>query len=61
MKIRKTSITIRELTNDYTNESDIDLERGVYAYNGKLCVRPAFQRAFVYDNQAGKRSYRHRT
>lgn len=51
MKIRKTSITIRELTNDYTNESDIDLERGVYAYNGKLCVRPAFQRAFVYDTK----------
>lgn len=27
------------------------MEQGVYAYGGKLCVRPAFQRTFVYDKK----------
>ena len=49
MKITKTTITIRELAEGYVNNTDEDIERGVYAYYGKLCVRPAFQRSFVYD------------
>ena len=49
MKINKMNITVAELCEGYVNESDIDIERGVYAYNGKLCVRPGFQRSFVYD------------
>lgn len=49
MKITKTSITIRELAEGYENDTDSDIEKGVYAFNGKLCVRPAFQRSFVYD------------
>lgn len=49
MKINKMNITVADLCEGYVNESDIDIERGVYAYNGKLCVRPGFQRSFVYD------------
>lgn len=48
MEIKRTAITIKELTEGYVNNSESDIEQGVYAYNGKLCVRPAFQRMFVY-------------
>lgn len=51
MKIEKRIITVKELTEGYVNESEIDIEKGVYAYGGKLCVRPAFQRSFVYDKK----------
>lgn len=51
MEIKKTAITIKELCEGYVNESEIDIELGVYAYGGKLCVRPAFQRSFVYDKK----------
>ena len=54
MEIKKIAITIKDLCEGYVNESEIDVEQGVYAYGGKLCVRPAFQRSFVYnDKQAG--------
>ena len=49
MEIRKTTITIRELCAGYVNDTETDIERGVWAYGGKLCVRPEFQRSFVYD------------
>lgn len=49
MEIKKCAITVRELCEGYVNDSEIDIEQGVYAYNGKLCVRPAFQRSFVYN------------
>lgn len=48
MNIKRVEISIRDLCDGYVNESEIDIERGVWAYGGKLCVRPAFQRAFVY-------------
>ena len=51
MKITKVAITIKDLCEGYVNESETDIEQGVYAYNGKLCVRPAFQRSFVYDKK----------
>lgn len=51
MNITKTTITIAELAKGYVNDTDEDIERGVYAYDGKLCVRPAFQRSFVYDKK----------
>lgn len=51
MEIIKTNITVRELCEDYQNDTETDVERGVYAYGGKLCVRPAFQRSFVYDKK----------
>ena len=49
MNITKTSITIKELAEGYVNETESDIEKGVYAFNGKLCVRPPFQRSFVYN------------
>lgn len=49
MQVVRTTVTVEELTNGYINDTDIDIERGVYAYGGKLCVRPPFQRSFVYD------------
>lgn len=49
MEIRKTIITIRELCAGYVNDTETDIERGVWAYDGKLCVRPEFQRSFVYN------------
>lgn len=48
MEVKKFSITIRELCEGYINESETQIENAVTAYGGKLCVRPAFQRAFVY-------------
>lgn len=51
MEIKKVAITIKDLCKDYENDSEVDIEKGVYAYGGKLCVRPAFQRSFVYDKK----------
>jgi hypothetical protein len=51
MEITKTYITIRDLCEGYINDSETKIEDAVMAYNGKLCVRPAFQRAFVYDKK----------
>ena len=44
MEIKRVAIKIKDLCEGYVNESEIDIEQGVYAYGGKLCVRPAFQR-----------------
>lgn len=47
MKIELKEISIRELTNGYAdNEED-----GVVGYGGKLDIRPAFQREFVYKDK----------
>ena len=51
MEIKRVSIKIIDLCDGYKNDSEEDIERGVYAYHGKLCVRPAFQRMFVYDKK----------
>ena len=51
MEIKKTAIKIKDLCEGYVNETETDVEQGVYAYGGKLCVRPAFQRSFVYDTK----------
>ncbi|MBR4268023.1 MAG: DUF262 domain-containing protein [Bacteroidales bacterium] len=44
MKIELNKITVRELTQGYEDNA----ENGVTALNGKLDVRPPFQREFVY-------------
>ena len=51
MEIKRVSIKIVDSRDGYKNDSEEDIERGVYAYHGKLCVRPAFQRMFVYDKK----------
>lgn len=45
MKTRQPNITIRDLVNGYQDNG----EKGVVAFDGKLNVRPAYQRAFVYN------------
>lgn len=44
MEIKQTEITIRELTEGFSDNA----EDGVVAYGGKLDVRPPYQREFVY-------------
>ena len=45
MKTSQPTVTIRDLVKGYADKG----EKGVVAYNGKLNVRPAYQRAFVYN------------
>jgi hypothetical protein len=47
MDIKLHEISIRELTAGYADNN----EQGVVAYNGKLDVRPAYQREFVYKDK----------
>lgn len=47
MEIRLTEITVREIANGYLDSE----ENGVVAFGGKLNVRPAFQREFVYKDK----------
>lgn len=47
MKITEIKIKVDDLCKGYTDDS----EGGVFAYNGKLTVRPAFQREFVYKDK----------
>ena len=44
LKITKVEISVADLVQDYTDKGD----DGVFAYGGKLAVRPAYQREFVY-------------
>ena len=47
MEIKLKEITLRELSKDYTDDS----EKGVQGYGGKLDIRPPFQREFVYKDK----------
>ncbi len=47
MQITKKTITVRDLTENYSDDGDT----GVYGYNGKLCIRPEYQRLFVYSDK----------
>ena len=47
MKAKSLNIPLRELFKDYINND----EEGVWAYGGKLCVRPSYQREYVYDEK----------
>lgn len=47
MNIELKEITIRELTNGYVNNE----EEGVSGFNGKLNIRPPYQREFVYKDK----------
>ena len=44
MKIEFKEITVRELTNGYENNE----EDGVLGFDGKLDIRPPYQREFIY-------------
>lgn len=47
MKIELREIPIREIVNGFSD----DQENGVVGFNGKLNIRPAYQREFVYDDK----------
>jgi hypothetical protein len=47
MKIEFHEITVRELSQGYQNNA----EEGVFAFGGKLDVRPPYQREFVYKDK----------
>ena len=47
MKIELHEITIREIAAGYTDNA----EEGVTGYNGRLNIRPKYQREFVYDDK----------
>ena len=44
MDIQERKITVREVVEDYWN----DAEEGVTGYDGRLDIRPKYQREFVY-------------
>ena len=45
MKIEPKSIKVRDIFESYADNGD----DGVFAYGGKLAIRPAYQREFIYD------------
>jgi len=47
MKIELKEITVRELTKDYQDNE----ENGVVGYDGKLDIRPPYQREFIYKDK----------
>lgn len=47
MQIELHEVSIRELTTGYVNDEDA----GVFGYSGQVCLRPAFQRNYVYDDK----------
>lgn len=47
MEIRLEEKTVREVCNGYVDSA----ENGVVGYGGRLNIRPAFQREFVYDDK----------
>lgn len=47
MKIEPKSIKVSDIFEGYTDNGD----DGVFAYGGKLAIRPAYQREFVYNQE----------
>jgi hypothetical protein len=47
MKIELHEVTVRDVAENYVDNA----EEGVVGYNGKLNIRPKYQREFVYDNK----------
>ena len=44
MKIQPKSIKVKDIFDGYADNGD----NGVFAYDGRLAIRPAYQREFVY-------------
>ena len=47
MNIQLKEVTVKEITENYSDTADY----GVFGYNGKLNIRPAYQREFVYKDK----------
>jgi hypothetical protein len=52
MKIELRKISIRDLVNGYEDKSI--QEEGITGWNGKLDIRPKYQREFVYNDKQRK-------
>ena len=50
MNIDRIQVTVRELIDGYEERGTDGIE-GVVAYGGKLDVRPAYQREFIYPDK----------
>lgn len=48
MYIRQLEVTVRDIAKGYVNNND---ENGVIGYDGRLNIRPAYQREFVYKDK----------
>ena len=55
MKIDRIQLTVRELIDGY-EEKGADGIEGVVAFGGKLDVRPAYQREYIYPIKTGMKS-----
>lgn len=47
MNIKPHPITVREVAENYVDNA----EKGVIGYNGKLNIRPKYQREFIYNEK----------
>ena len=47
MTIKQISVTVGEITQGYVNNEEL----GVRGYNGKLDIRPPYQREFIYNDK----------
>ena len=47
MKIKPTTVLVKDLCKNYEDKRDL----GVYAYDGKLDIRPPYQREWVYGDK----------
>lgn len=46
---QKNDVTIRDIYRGYVNDHECEANAGVFAYDKKLCIRPEYQRSFVYN------------
>ena len=53
MEIKLKEISVRDVAKGYVN----DEENGVVGYDGKLNIRPKYQREFVYNEKQRNYSY----
>ncbi len=53
MKIEPKQIKVREVFESYADNGD----DGVFAYGGRLAIRPPYQREFVYDAEQAEAVY----
>lgn len=49
--VAKWDVTIKDLIGEYKQESELGINESLRAFNGDLCIRPAFQRSFVYNKE----------
>lgn len=47
MKINQIKVTVKELAKNYKDDGD----GGVFGYDGRLTIRPAYQREFIYKDK----------